>query len=506
MGLDLGPSLKYYTQPYPDISAPCNKVAAERGRIGLELPKPESKLFNKFSSFASWFIDSAFDPIPPQVDVRDVPTWLSGTTYSLTRKQHLQGLADRIPFVTRWPKSWLKNKAFIKDESYVEYKIPRGIHSRTDYAKVVLGPVFKLIDDCVFSHPSFIKKIPVTQRPAYVRSQVQRPNCTYYNTDHSKFEAHMTRSVMLACELKLYDRLLKFHPDMFRLISAALSGSNIMDFGDFRFSVLARRMSGDMCTSVGNGITNLVLNAFVLHESGVEIFPRLSNAILVEGDDGLFSAPFGKKVDSTIYKRLGFDVKLATSNDPCFGCFCGMLYNPDTLHLFKDPVKAMTYFGWTTFSPMRRTKALSLLLAKAMSLLVEMHNCPVLGALALSTIMRIRTVVKRGRRGDLRLVIPRSVAYWTRSLGVFDFPILSGSQTVQYVDIDSFLERYPLEILPQDRVVYDQLFRISPERQKLLESGFFTWEWPFSHPLLDDLCLPQMALFETTMRYVTKAC
>lgn len=506
MGLDLGPSMKHYTQPYPDICHPANRAAAERGRIGLVLPKVDAKLFNKFSSFCSWFIDSAFTPISPETDVADVPGWLLSTNYTLRRKAGLQSLADNMPFVTRWPGHWVKNKAFLKDESYVAYKVPRGIHSRTDYAKVLMGPVFKLIDDCVFSHPSFIKKIPVADRPAYVRQELFRPGCLYYNTDHSKFEAHMTRQVMLACELKLYARLLKFHPQTYRLLAAALSGTNVMDFGDQRFSVVARRMSGDMCTSVGNGITNLLLNAFLMHESGVTIDPKKSNSILVEGDDGLFSMPSTKVLPKDLYSRLGFDVKLAVSQDPCFGCFCGMLYNPATLHLFKDPIKTLTYFGWTSFTPMKRAKAVSLLLAKAMSLLVEMHNCPILGALALSTILRLRPTVRKGKRGDARLVVPRSVAYWTRSLQVFDFPLMEGADTVQYVDVDSFLAKFPLEVSDEDRRVYDDLFHISPDVQRALEKGFFEWAWPFDNPLLDDILLPARPLFEVTQRYVCNAC
>jgi hypothetical protein len=506
MGLDLGPSLKHYAQPYPDISCHVNKVAAEKGRIGLKLPEPDPALFNKFSSFCTWFINQAFDPIPPEQDVRDVEGWLQSCSYTQKRKESLLTLAKKIPFFTKWPKGWLKNKAFIKDESYMEFKTPRGIHSRTDYAKVVLGPVFKLIDDIVFSHPSFIKKIPVALRPAYVKRELQRPGCRYYNTDHSKFEAHMTRKVMTACELCLYKRLLKYHPDMFALIARALAGKNIIDFGDLRFSVLARRMSGDMCTSVGNGITNLLLNAFILKESGVRINPRSSNSILVEGDDGLFSAPSSCHVDRSLYAKLGFDIKLASSLDPCFGCFCGMLYNPDSLHLFKDPIKTMTYFGWTTFTRMKQQKALSLLLAKAMSLLVEMHNCPVLGHLALSTLLRLKPMIRRNRHGHFKLVVPRAMAYWTDSLHVFDFPIMQGAETVHYVDIDAFVARFPVSVTDGDRQIYSDLFNISPGCQRFLEDGFYHWSWPFDHPVLDDLCLNARPLFETACRYVFPAC
>jgi hypothetical protein len=136
----------------------------------------------------------------------------------------------------------------------------------------------------------------------------------------------------------------------------------------------ARRMSGEMNTSLGNGFTNLMLALFVAHENGFELDGY------VEGDDGLFAT--NGELTTEMYAGLGFDIKIEEVRDPCEASFCGLIFS-DGGQIIRDPKRFLQTFGWTSSFINAGPKIMNeLLRAKALSACYETPQCPIVGSLA----------------------------------------------------------------------------------------------------------------------------
>jgi len=142
-----------------------------------------------------------------------------------------------------------------------------------------------------------------------------------------------------------------------------------------------------MCTSLGNGFTNLMLAAFLVDEAGgtLEGF--------VEGDDGLFSTDV--ELTSELYASLGFSIKIEEVQDPCSASFCGMVFS-ESGEIIRDPRKFMENFGWThSFINAGPRIMDELLRAKALSAAYETPQCPIVGVLARKALARTTHVHPR---------------------------------------------------------------------------------------------------------------
>jgi len=269
---------------------------------------------------------------------------------------------------------------FMKDECYTEYKHARCINSRTDAFKSYVGPFFHLVEEQLYSHPAFIKHVPVAARPKFIKEAIQAVGATYVATDYTAFESLFTALVMSVCEFQLYGYMSQYIPDheeLMRVITSALAGINICQNKFFSVKVPATRMSGDMCTSLGNSFTNLMLMLFVCHEKG-------SVALgFVEGDDGLFRIK-GEIPSAEDFARLGFRIKLEIHLDLCKASFCGIIFDDCDLQNICDPIKVLCRFGWTTrqYSGAAPRTLMKLLRCKALSYGSQYPGCPIVGALA----------------------------------------------------------------------------------------------------------------------------
>jgi hypothetical protein len=137
-------------------------------------------------------------------------------------------------------------------------------------------------------------------------------------------------------------------------------------------------MSGEMCTSLGNGFTNLMCFLYLCKQNGVEFVDGV-----VEGDDGLFAVR-GKVPSPAQFNNLGLIIKMETHDHLNEASFCGLVFDPDDLSNVADPAELLCKFGWTHSVQMRAgpKKLKSLLKAKAYSLAYELPRCPIANALA----------------------------------------------------------------------------------------------------------------------------
>jgi hypothetical protein len=247
------------------------------------------------------------------------------------------------------------------------------INSRCDAFKVWSGPLFKSIENYVYEHiPFFIKHVPVPDRPALIMA-LKRAGVYFYATDFTAYESHFTPEFMDICECQLYRHLLGHSVDSEFLCKTIMGDNRMRTRSGCRARVKGRRMSGDMCTSLGNGFTNLMLVLFLAAEKKGQVTGY------VEGDDGIFASTVPLTSDD--YSRLGFTIKIEQVSDPCEASFCGMIFT-ESGQIIRDPVKVLMGFGWTgSFINAGQEIMDQLLRAKALSGVYETGQCPIAGAL-----------------------------------------------------------------------------------------------------------------------------
>lgn len=345
-------------------------------RLCRQLPPVDTDVLERFDAYVDKWIHQNLTPIPAG-GLMDFDHWLDSTSYPGTRKEELRrvyeesqgALPDRIKAS--------KVAAFIKSESYPigeAFKPARWICSRKDVSKVVLGPVFKTIEEAVYKDHHFVKHTPVSDRPKLVEA-LRAAGARYIVTDYTAYEASFDSRFMCACECKMYRYMLQNYPDLARFTADTISGDNrISTRLGVRVKLEGRRMSGDMCTSLGNGFSNLMLMGFVCEELGSTWDG------LVEGDDGIF-AIYGELPTAAMFAKLGFEIKLAEIRDPSLGGFCGIVAAAG--QVMRDPLRFLQTFGWTLSSVDGGTKVMmGLLRAKALSALYETPACPIVSAVA----------------------------------------------------------------------------------------------------------------------------
>lgn len=376
--VSLGVDVEGAAPPSPDPYDKRSLLGGIAKRIGCPLPTIDVVLLRRFRSFVRQWLYRHLKPLPADSDV-SIKHWLANTHYPDWRSQQIYTKFLCTGGVLR--QNHFRCKSFIKRESYfvsgAAYKEARTINSRSDAFKAISGPIFAAIEREVYTLCPFIKHVPVADRARYVKDLVYQPGATYISTDYTSFEAHFTPQVMKACEIQLYKYMTKLLPckERVKVICNAISGKNTLNFSNLACTVTGVRMSGDMCTSLGNGFTNLMLMQFWAHEH------RTRAVGVVEGDDGLFRVT--KVPKAKFFERLGFTIKIETSSCLAEAQFCSMCFNDETGRVLSNPIKKILNTGWT-FSEARFSKKarMELLRGKANSLLCESPGAPVVHSLA----------------------------------------------------------------------------------------------------------------------------
>ena len=314
----------------------------------------------------------------------DFEEWLSNTHYPSWRKDELRKYKDKITDLlernAHGEMIHFTVKLFMKDEHYVKFAQARGIYARDEAAKIIFGPWFKGIESELYTQPEFIKHVPVRDRANYIYNRLFSEGARYIATDYSSFEAHFTADVMKHCEFLLYEHMLQYAnggPEVLALMKEVLMGENRIVNKFLKAKCIARRMSGEMNTSLGNGFSNLMFMGYVSELKGYGDVVGV-----VEGDDGLFMFN-GKAPCTEDFTELGFIIKLDTYNKISLASFCGNLFDEDSRQIVTDPRKVISMFGWTTaqYRHAKQSKLKTLLRAKALSFAHQYPGCPMVGKL-----------------------------------------------------------------------------------------------------------------------------
>lgn len=449
--------------PAPNPLAVENIVGGITKRFGVRAPEIEPGLLRQFRNHVRRWLKLHLTPLPVDTEL-EVGAWLATEHYSEARKRELLRAWDRAGgIVTR---RHYRCSSFVKREHYPSIKEARMINSRSDVFKCFSGPFFKKVEEQLYKEPEFVKNVPFKKRPDNIL-EIATDGAVYCETDHTAFEAHISPKLMRVCELQLYRYMAKNLPNYHELMThlhLALSGRNMCAFGGKRGGRLVQagvegtRMSGDMCTSLGNGFTNLMLMLFAVHGLGGTCEGR------VEGDDGVF-AIMGLQPGPSVFNRLGFVIKMALKGDISETSFCGNVFHPEVKANLCDAVKMIVKFGWT-MSNLRfcRKHWEGLLRGKALCGLVTNAGCPMMESFC-KWIMRCTThakVVFGGvggrpdwweqhladavRKGE---AVHRGVDYRSRLLyeRVYAVPVSVQVEIERYFDAQVTLHTIPLRVM-----------------------------------------------------------
>jgi len=379
--------LKGVALPHVDPTDPETVLIGQNRRVCFEPPKLNRKRLRRFARFVRRWLrrHSGLEPLSPSLDTT-FEAWLdSKDTYPDWRKIQLREIWYK--FDTIMEKRHFIVGGFVKDETYPEYKNARGINARSDMFKCFSGPFFSLIEKELFKKiPWFIKYVPVPDRARLIYETLYDESSLFYGTDHTSFEGHFQPDLMKVCEFELYRYMIQYldgGKQFMEICESVLAGVNKVFFKYFFYEIEATRMTGEMCTSLGNGFTNLMLILFVASESG---FPDIfSHFGFVEGDDSIFRGPKDKPLQTHIFKELGFTIKLEKFEEINTASFCGNVFAPGDFYTVTNPLETMAGFGWTTarYARSKDSKLKCLLRSKSLSLLYEYRGCPILKHLAL---------------------------------------------------------------------------------------------------------------------------
>lgn len=361
-------------------------------------------VIEEFAVFVLKWLKDNLCPLDPLSDT-SVTRWLDHTDYPFWRKEELTELDEEE--VRCW---WRHTvcKSFIKDEPYDEFKHFRTINPRDDYFKRFSGPIFKLIEEEVFKLPYFIKKVPIDLRADYIMDHVYADKAKYVVTDYTSFESSFMSLLMASCEMLLYywmSHTLPGGEEWFEGVYHTLTGEQVLKSKGVTTRTMGGRASGDQCTSLGNGFTNLMLMLFIAHKQNLGTLFGV-----FEGDDGLCRFSSGRVPDTHLLRQLGFNVKMEVVENLSDASFCGMVFHPDERLQMADPCRIIADFGWTSarYLGAKKNKKMGLLRSKALSLAFQYPGCPIVDSLA-------RRVLYLTRGADVRWVAQsRNTSQWWR--------------------------------------------------------------------------------------------
>lgn len=334
-----------------------------------------------FRRFVKKFLKENLEPLESG-DLMSFEEWLADSNYPEWRKEELRiarkKMEDEYSDIARDREGYSNNakvSLFIKDESYTEYKYPRGIYAREDAFKVKYGPMIKSIERVVFKLKYFIKKVPKAERPAYIKRMFDRLHYLVLATDYTSYETHFNATLKVDCELELYRYMLQnvnVEDDLAKFAEDTSMGNYIVN--KYMYLVLgSKRMSGEMDTSLANGFSNLMFILYAVHRYKIDYCGPV-----VEGDDGLIAV--SEKIPDEYFKKMGLNVKMEWHENTSTASFCGMIYDEQELIPITCPLKAIINAPWVARKYVSSSDKIlhGLMKAKALSMAWEYPGCPII--------------------------------------------------------------------------------------------------------------------------------
>lgn len=451
LSVSLGCHVQGAILPAPNPNDVANMVAGAVKRVGCLLPVIKPGELRAIRNFTRRWVRRHLTPLSASDDYT-VETWLKNSSYEDWRKEQLRRSWKQVDDGRGLNYRHYRCKSFIKREGYIEFKYPRTINARSDAFKCMTGPFFSKIEAVLCPRPEFVKCRDISDRPEYLAGRYPEGQAVRA-TDYTTFEASFSARVLYAIEMQLYTYMLQDVPgyqDLIDHIRRALCGRQFCQmagrkYSGIKYSMEGTRMSGDMCTSLGNTFTNMILMEYACRKVGSEVLGTY------EGDDGV-SLIKGRKPPPETFTNLGFKLKLEDVPDVASASFCGNVFVRGENCNICDPLKTVVKFGWT-MSDLRTGSVAdreALLRAKAMSLIATNPGAPVVQNMALwvMRVLKDGPLLFSGVRG--------SASYWEMRIAA---RIASGKARPGTVSVRA-------------RRLCHEVFGVTPDRQLYLEEWF----------------------------------
>lgn len=458
--MSLGPALENLTPPMPDLKSMTNKLLGGQKRVGFAPPIPDKKMLRKLRSLTRYVLKKCVHPLEHGIDL-SVPKWLLNNK-SYTAKEKMDLLKIHSEMMESEPiNKHIKVGGFLKEETYLQFKYPRGINARPDEFKIMLGPVAAAMEEVIFKTSQlqrfFIKKVPANLRAQFMMDNIYSPTCQYFTNDFTGYEGLLTPALMRNCEFLLYSwmvsGLAKEERELYvKLFRSICFGLNRIECGNIVFEIEGCRMSGEMVTSLGNGFTNLMISLLWFDINGIEIDDVFG---VVEGDDSLFRMSVIPP-DEEFYSSLGLKAKMEIHKTINTASFCGQLFAEGTTDIICDPNKALLNFGWASSRYLNFSKNyhLALLRAKAWSYGYQYQACPIISSMA-------RAYLRLTRSHDLTRVL--------RDMDLYKRAMLIEAMDAGRPELNKKVD-------DRSRSLMHEVFGISPELQIKYENYFDSLE------------------------------
>lgn len=201
---------------------------------------------------------------------------------------------------------------FIKDEFYWENKPPRTIFARDYGFNAIYGTITKPLEHLFMKHPEFAKGKNFEDRGKQFYDKWLR-NKFMIENDFSKFESSQRSSLLRTIELRTYKNMFHIdeHPFIDNIFNLKLK-KNISSREGIKTFVEGCRGSGDMDTSLGNGLLNYVACKYFLIKNNLGNLE--TENLIIDGDDSII---FTNRIDNFVetFSEFGFDCKIITRTD-----------------------------------------------------------------------------------------------------------------------------------------------------------------------------------------------
>lgn len=441
-----------------DPNDPVTMIGGALKRVAVRMPDPDPAVLKRLVKFTKKFLKARkIQPIPPDCDLT-FETWLESRPYPESRKVELRRVWRQ--FAGRLLRKHLKVKSFMKDEFYPEFKFPRWINSRSDVYKCYVGPVIAAIEKIVFSQPEFIKKVPCDERAGLVFDVLSSISGDLICSDYTSFEAVHRKVILDTVVRTVYMELTRANPLARQIIIKHLqvrSGTQRMATREFELHIEnAILMSGEMDTSLNNGLFNLICMYFFASErcraAGVP-FDITKQYGFFEGDDGVCKFPAGCVPTEGDFTRVGAKCKVVYPDSLSTASFCGTVVDEASMTLVTDPKAWLSKFPYTSKMDCNsgEKRISDLLLAKAMAAAYQYNGCPVISPIAWS-------VIRKYRGNSIHKFVSenRSFGSWVREHTI---------NAMNYVE-----NHEEIKVSSSSRVLVERLYGISASEQIRLES------------------------------------
>jgi len=319
------------------------------------------------------FAQSEIDLIPTLDKVLSFDEWVQDSHYTMAAVRKLRLALDKLAGLP--PCRPGAKDSFTKTERYAGYKYHRCINACTMEEKAFLGPLMKSVEHAVYR---FFARYLLKGVPTHLRARAlnQRFHAgKLLGLDFSAFESGVLREYALGIEYYLVKHLAGcLAPNEVAYFKRSCAAVRHLDYGSWTADVHHGRCSGDLNTSFGNALINLLMVRYTCRKYGYDPDG------VVEGDDGLFVLD-GPAPVADDFAQLGFCAKIELFDSVSEAGFCKIKFGDDLVQI-TDPIERLVKFGWTTSSSRSPRVRWSLLFTKALSLKAEFPDCPILGPFA----------------------------------------------------------------------------------------------------------------------------